>query len=371
MNSNYFVATKQCDCNFRCYNVPEAFRIPEASLSGRFYKVLINRTDSLRLENTAESKSFGSRLSTVAIRCLAAIAAFFCAVADLLWCVGKTIVVFPVVKKGYQEHFAEFPSAISQFALSWTLIAGYAPAAHVKKFDRFPPRPPLNLHPTPAELQTLRAQLTQKEKDKLDESLRENACEVNSSELLVSLIQKGADPNAADENGRTALMCAAAYRREQNVKVLLNYSANPNVETKYEGSEKVTALEFFLLGVGVDRLSFPVVIPPNELRRSAASIALNFLQAGARCDIAYLTGIEQYINALLRKDAQKFESLIKEDAAANSTSPCKQVLTHLFKTLRWKFFIKQDSRYANNVIKPFAENFKICLEELIKLMPVV
>jgi ankyrin repeat protein len=61
--------------------------------------------------------------------------------------------------------------------------------------------------------------------------------------LLQALLAKGADPNATDNQGRTALMVAAQFGRPDAVRALLNRGANKELTDNKGGSALDLAVE--------------------------------------------------------------------------------------------------------------------------------
>jgi ankyrin repeat protein len=58
------------------------------------------------------------------------------------------------------------------------------------------------------------------------------ACLSGKADAVRALLKKGADVDAADRLGRTALMAAAALGNSKAVRLLLSHGANPNTESK-------------------------------------------------------------------------------------------------------------------------------------------
>ena len=64
------------------------------------------------------------------------------------------------------------------------------------------------------------------------------ACTGQYSEIVELLISYGADINATDKNGWTALMFASQNGYVESVKILLQYNADVNIQNK----DRMTAL---------------------------------------------------------------------------------------------------------------------------------
>lgn len=71
-----------------------------------------------------------------------------------------------------------------------------------------------------------------------------NATELGDLEKVRSLLELGADINAKDEHGQTALMNAAHAGRIELVRLLVEHGADLNATAKY----KLTALMLAILG---------------------------------------------------------------------------------------------------------------------------
>jgi len=102
----------------------------------------------------------------------------------------------------------------------------------------------------------------------LDEDLWSNAMECEH-EAVASLLEKGANPNAADEYGYTALIHAAGSGCLETVEVLLAASADPNLRNEDGGFALFDAV-----GAEMD-------VDIEEERRDHAKIVELLLDAGA------------------------------------------------------------------------------------------
>ncbi len=80
-----------------------------------------------------------------------------------------------------------------------------------------------------AQIQSLAAQVTKFDSPGPHESLLNLA--VTYPEALQVLLEHGADPNAANEFGKTPLMYAVQFNQQQSVQLLLEHGADPNAAT--------------------------------------------------------------------------------------------------------------------------------------------
>lgn len=353
-NDNYMVHGNQCNCTHACFNIPNILKPSETTLTRRLQSDLINGTAWFDKHYPAHT-SIGDRIGYIAGRCLAALAGFLCAVVDLMWWFGRTIIIFPIVKEGLKTHCSKFLSAISQIGLCWTMAAGYIPNGHVL----------INLQ----QLQVKRAQYTQDQRDYLDNQLRKSACfNANPNDGAVGLVQmlnEGADPNAKDAFGRTALMYAAARRNAENVEVLLDYGANLHEEVIFWGI-KMNPFSFFISGIPIYPASqnpsyLGDTTDPDILAKSSAAIVRMFQEKRVVVDPEELDGLADYITAIEQRDIEEYKRLVSLDLQRKDCPSFKQILSELTNHLELLF--KVDKLYESQG-KPFANNLRIVLNQL-------
>ena len=105
-------------------------------------------------------------------------------------------------------------------------------------------------HQPIARIQSLAAQVTKFDSPGPHESLLNLA--VTYPEALQVLLERGADPNVANEFGKTPLMYAAQFNQQQSVQLLLEHGADPNAATVWPADDcgyvlrtaKMTALHY-------------------------------------------------------------------------------------------------------------------------------
>ncbi len=86
------------------------------------------------------------------------------------------------------------------------------------------------------------------------------ACKSGSAKALIALMEKGADLNAVNEEGKSALMEAIYWGHEQTVKWLLKNGANAN----YRGGSRMTPIPGLLvtatpIGVAVSKRNLSII----------------------------------------------------------------------------------------------------------------
>lgn len=114
--------------------------------------------------------------------------------------------------------------------------------------ERKPPKPPLDLHSfkvsthskKPHRMSRILWEMTSSKTPFID------AIKSNQHQTVQTLLSKGADPNAQNTDGTTALMAAVSFGHEATTRLLLEYGADMNARTvKGETSLNVAAARGF------------------------------------------------------------------------------------------------------------------------------
>ncbi|HEY5910392.1 MAG TPA: ankyrin repeat domain-containing protein [Verrucomicrobiae bacterium] len=104
------------------------------------------------------------------------------------------------------------------------------------------------------------------------------------AKILASLLEHGADPNARDPLGRTALMVAAESRDKQSLELLLSHKADTNAKTP---QSEMSALHFLALSATFSGATADV--PPMARELIAAGADPNVQDANGRTPLKYLS----------------------------------------------------------------------------------
>ncbi|QMV44508.1 ankyrin repeat domain-containing protein [Cohnella cholangitidis] len=132
----------------------------------------------------------------------------------------------------------------------------------------------------------------------------------DEEEKVKQLLEEGANPDARDEYGQTALMLSGSYNRPGIMKLLLNSDADPTLGNEDGGNALLYALS--------DSLNLNGEI--NKTEADAIAMAEMLLQAGSDPDSRYVSGLLKGQTALMeasRSFPQSAQLLLTSGADPN------------------------------------------------------
>jgi len=154
------------------------------------------------------------------------------------------------------------------------------------------------------------------------------AAEFGNNEIAKTLVARGADVNAGEQNGQTPVMLAAVEGHEETVRILLSAGANVNARDKYGGSVlfyavwgKRSSIVEMLLASGAapdGRDEFGRSPLMYAAERECEDIVRTLLAAGADALATDREG-NSALSIAIRKGNRRFARLLRNSPAASGT----------------------------------------------------